>query len=230
MEKISILWDLDGTIIDSVGLYYEAYRSVFKKYDISPFTTTIEEYRSRYFGQAVEVFLLDKLDQIGRAVSDSELMDMKMDYLRFANEHLMASDDGGIRLLPGVDRVINAFFDKGYPMAIASTSWLPTVVHALDKIGLLERFANISSGFLLPSKPAPDVFLLAASLNHMPPERCVVFEDSLAGMKGAKAAGMKCVGINTSVDISQMTDADIRLSSYADLRIEAVEGLFEPSL
>ena len=223
MEKISILWDLDGTIADSVGLYYEAYRGVFKKYHLGPLNSTKEEYRSLYFGRAVEVFLRD---HIQGEISDEQMAAMKMDYLRFANEHVMNSEDGGVSLLPGVDRVINAFYEKGYPQAIASTSWLPTVVHTLERLGLLEKFANISSGFLLPSKPAPDVFLLAASLNRTPPERCVVFEDSLAGMKGAKAAGMKCVGIATSVDISQMTDADITLSSYDDLRIEDVEKLF----
>ena len=111
-------------------------------------------------------------------------------------------------------------------MAIASTSWLPTVVHSLEKVGLLEKFANISSGFLLPSKPAPDVFRLAAALNNMPVERCVVFEDSLAGMRGAKAAGMKCVGIGTSVDVSQMEDADIRLVSYKKFVVHQVENLF----
>ena len=223
MEKISILWDLDGTIIDSVDLYYEAYRPVFNKYYPGTFTTFKEEYRTRYFGQGVEVFLRDHIDG---PISEEQMAAMKWDYLIAANEHLMSSPDGGIRLLPGVDRIINAFFEKGYPMAIASTSWMPTVVHSLEKVGLLEKFANISSGFLLPSKPEPDVFLLAASLNRMPPERCVVFEDSLAGMKGAKAAGMKCVGIATSVDVAQMVDADIAVSSYTDLPIEQIEALF----
>ncbi len=224
MEKISILWDLDGTIIDSADLYYEAYRPVFKKYHLGPFAMTEEEYRSRYFGQGVEVCLRDHIDG---PVSDEQMAAMKWDYLLAANKHLMSSPDGGIRLLPGVEEVINAFFEKGYPMAIASTSWLPTVVHSLEKVGLLEKFANISSGFLLPSKPAPDVFLLAAALNRMPADRCVVFEDSLAGMRGAKNAGMKCVGISTSVDVSKMIDADIRIDSYPDLKIEDVERLFD---
>ena len=176
---ISILWDLDGTIVDSVRLYYEAYRGVYDKYHLGPFTTTEEEYRTRFFGATPEVFFRA---HIKGDIPADRMAAMTDDYLRFANEYLMSSEDGGICLLPGVERVIDEFFAKGYPMAIASTSWLPNVVRALEKVGILEKFANISSGYLLPSKPAPDVFRLAAALNNVPCDRCVVFEDSLAGM------------------------------------------------
>ena len=224
MDKIGILWDLDGTIVDSVVLYYEAYRGVYEKYHLGPLNATIEEYRNRYFGATPEVFFRD---HIAGEISDDQMWAMTRDYLWFANDYLVRSEDGGIRLLPGVERVVNAFYEKEYPMAIASTSWLPNVVRALEKVGLLEKFANISSGFLLPSKPAPDVFRIGAKMINIPPERCVVFEDSPAGMKGAKNAGMKCVGINTSIPVSKMIDADIRLTSYSELSVQAVEALFD---
>ena len=222
-EKIGILWDLDGTIIDSVGLYYQAYKGVFKKYALGPFTTTLEEYRGNYFGASPEVFLRA---HIRDEVPDELMAAMKWDYLQFAEEYLMNTPDGGIRMIPGVDRVLKAFCEKGYPMSIASTSWMPTIVHCLEKVGLLTYFADIASAILLPSKPAPDVFRLAAGLLNVPAERCVVFEDSKAGMKGAKNAGMKCVGISTSLEISQMTDADLKISSYTKLNLSDVEALF----
>lgn len=223
MKKISILWDLDGTIVDSVKLYFEAYRGVYDKYHLGPLNATIEEYRNSFFGATPEVFFRAHIDE---TIPAERMAAMTDDYLRFAYEYLKSTVDGGIHLIPGVERVINEFYDRGYPMAIASTSWLPNVVRALEKVGLLEKFANISSGYLLPSKPAPDVFLLAAALNNMPCERCVVFEDSPAGMKGAKNAGMKCVGIGTTISVSKMVDADIRLNKYDDLDIADVEKLF----
>lgn len=221
MEKIGILWDLDGTIVNSVNMYYIPYLRVFEKYGLGELRCTETEYQERYFGSAVEVFLRD---HISRPVSDEEIADMKWDYLQFADEYVQTS--GGVSLIPGVDRILDAFYDRGYPMAIASTSWMPTVVHTLERVGYLTKFTNISSGFLLPSKPAPDVFRIASEMICIPPERCVVFEDSLAGMKGAKNAGMKCVGIASSVTVSRMRDADIRLEKYADLRLEDVEALF----
>ena len=224
MEKIGILWDLDGTIVNSVEMFYKPYLRVFEKYGLGPVPVTQQQYQERFFGAAVEYFLRNN---IKTPVSDEQMNDMKWDYLRFADEYVQTSETGGITMIPGVDRVLDAFYEKGYPMAIASTSWMPTVVHSLERIGYLTKFANISSGNLLPSKPAPDVFRIAAEMINIPPERCVVFEDSLAGMKGAKNAGMKCVGIATSVSVSQMTDADIPLARYADLRIEDVEKLFD---
>ena len=223
MEKISILWDLDGTIIYSAELYYESFRLVFDKYHLKQFSTTLEEYRARFFGTAPDVFLRA---HIGYEPSPEMVQEFNLNYWKCSNEYLIHSADGGIHLIPGVDRVLDGFLEKGYPMAIASTSWMPNVVRSLDRVGLLEKFANIASGYLLPSKPAPDVFRLAAALNNVPAERCVVFEDSLAGMKGAKNAGMKCVGIATSVPVSKMADADIRLEHYDLSVVEKVEKLF----
>jgi HAD superfamily hydrolase (TIGR01509 family) len=219
---ISILWDLDGTIIDSVNLYYQSFRLVFDKYHLKQFDTTLEEYQARFFGTAPDVFLRA---HINYEPSAEMVQTFNLDYWKCSNEYLLHSADGGIHLLPGVDRVLDGFIEKGYPMAIASTSWMPNVVRSLERVGLLEKFANIASGYLLPTKPAPDVFQLAAALNHVPCSRCVVFEDSLAGMKGAKAAGMKCVGISTSVPVSKMADADIRIGGYDLSVVDKVEKM-----
>ena len=79
---ISILWDLDGTIVDSVRLYYEAYRGVYDKYHLGPFTTTEEEYRTRFFGATPEVFFRAHIE--GDIPADL-MAAMTDDYLRFAN-------------------------------------------------------------------------------------------------------------------------------------------------
>ena len=223
MDKIGILWDLDGTIVESGKVFYEAYIPVFEKYRLGP-VPSVEEWRGNYFGVDPIVFFRDHIED---AVSDEQLRQMKWDYLRFADGFLQDLSTEWISLIPGVDRVLREFRAKGYPMAIASTSWMPSIVHTLERMNILDLFDNIASANLLPSKPAPDVFQLAAKLVRIPYERCVVFEDSFGGMKGAKNAGMKCVGIGTSVPISQMVDADIRLKCYDDLRISDVEALID---
>ena len=124
MKKISILWDLDGTIVDSVKLYFEAYRGVYDKYHLGPLNATIEEYRNSFFGATPEVFFRAHIDE---TIPAERMAAMTDDYLRFAYEYLKSTVDGGIHLIPGVERVINEFYDRGYPMAIASTSRSPAL-------------------------------------------------------------------------------------------------------
>ena len=222
-EKFGFIWDLDGTIADSVRMYYESYRSVFAKYELGPLETTLEEYRLNYFGTGIDVFLHAKL---GPDIPQDKLDAMVWDYTLFADEYLTSTMDGGVKLIPGVDRVIKSIFDRGYPLSIASTSWTPTIVHTLEKLGLLNYFSDIASGKLLPPKPAPDVYQLSAALINVPPSRCVVFEDSKAGMRGAKNAGMLCVGIATALDVTEMKDADIRLRSWDEFDLDEVLARF----
>ncbi len=220
-EKIGVIWDLDGTIVDSFELYYAAYWPLLEKYDIPtpPEAEFRHEYRTKYFGRSVETLLTAFA---GRAVPDDEMAAMTRDYLLFAEEILEKRGGECVRMLPGVDRVLNGFYERGCPMAIASTSWMPTIVRTLETIGFLKKFSNIVSGVLLPSKPAPQVFLTAAASINMPAERCVVFEDSIGGMRGAKNAGMTCAGIAYTLAPENMPDADVPLACYDDLDIDAL--------
>ncbi len=156
-EKIGVLWDLDGTIVDSFELYYAAYWPLLEKYNCPkpPEAEFRHEYRTKYFGRSVESLLNV---YAGRPVSDDEMAAMKKDYLLFAEEILVKRGGDCVRMLPGVDRVLNGFYERGCPMAIASTSWLPTIVHTLETIGFLDKFSNIVSGALLPSKPRAGSF------------------------------------------------------------------------
>ena len=218
-EKIGVLWDLDGTIVDSFELYYAAYWPLLEKYNCPkpPEAEFRHEYRTKYFGRSVESLLSV---YAGRPVSDDEMAAMKKDYLLFAEDILVKRGGDCVRMLPGVDRVLNGFYERGCPMAIASTSWLPTIVHTLETIGFLDKFSNIVSGALLPSKPSPEVYLTAAASINMPADRCVVFEDSVGGMRGAKNAGMLCAGIAYTIAPENMTDADVPLGCYDDLDID----------
>lgn len=218
-EKIGVIWDLDGTIVNSVDLYYASYKPVFQKYGIPepPEAEFYHDYRTKYFGRSVEALVSDYSP---RTLSDAEMAALKRDYLLCADRIVRERGLDCVRMLAGADRVLNGFFNRGCPMAIASTSWMPTIVHTLETIGFLDKFVNIISGNILPSKPAPEVFLTAAASIGMPPERCVVFEDSLGGMRGAKNAGMMCVGIAGSLTPDKMPDADIPLACYDDLDLD----------
>ena len=96
----------------------------------------------------------------------------------------------------------------------------------LESIGLWEFFDNAVSGSLLPSKPAPDVFLVAAASLGLAPENCVVFEDSAAGVDAAKAAGCRCVAITTTKKREELSKADWIIDGYDEVTLEKIVSLF----
>jgi len=83
-----------------------------------------------------------------------------------------------------------------------------------DTFGIRPYFNALVAGEDLPSKPAPDIFLRAAQTLQIPPERCVVFEDSYFGVNAAKAAGMVSVGFASTSNFKP-GDADFILHTYA---------------
>lgn len=115
-----------------------------------------------------------------------------------------------------------------FPLAIASSSPLEVIRFVARKFGWDRSVAALCSGEETPrGKPAPDIFLLAAARLGVPPDTCCAFEDSLAGVRAAKSAGMRCIAVPTPAfgtleEFSEL--ADLTLGSLADLRPEMIEA------
>lgn len=98
---------------------------------------------------------------------------------------------GGVPLKKGAKELLEALKMRGIPMAVASSSSLETIQLYLGKCSVLPYFqALISGGADIASKPAPDIFLKAAKTLGVPPEACLVLEDSVNGIRAGRAAGM----------------------------------------
>lgn len=100
------------------------------------------------------------------------------------------------RPLPGVPEVPRALKAQGVRLAVGSSSRLEVIEATLDGLGVRALFDVVVSAADMPrGKPAPDVFLEAARRLGIPPEACVVIEDSQRGVQAARAAGMRCVAV-----------------------------------
>ena len=94
--------------------------------------------------------------------------------------------------------------------------------------GLGEFFdVVVSAEDVINGKPAPDVFLKAARLLGVTPERCVVFEDALFGIEAARGAGMKVVAVATTNPLELLSHADRAVQSLADISIKELQSLFD---
>lgn len=120
------------------------------------------------------------------------------------------TDEGKLKLRPGVQAALDEFEKQGLEMAIASSNYEDVLQHFMWKTGIRNYFAfhlsylDVQKGHIKP-KPAPDIYLAAAKKMNLPKENILVFEDSSTGVQAAANAGMKCVMIP---DLIAPTDKD----------------------
>jgi HAD superfamily hydrolase (TIGR01509 family) len=186
----AVLFDLDGLLIDSEPLWTIAEKEIAAGLG-GEFTPTI---KAAMIGQALPVavpILLEGLDTPASRAADPE--EVARDLLALVAE-LFAAD---LPLQPGALALLEAVRSAGVPAALVSSSYRVLVDTALVALGT-DRFAvTVAGDEVAASKPAPDPYLVAIQRLAVPPERCVVLEDSGAGMRSALAAGCACVLVPT---------------------------------
>jgi HAD superfamily hydrolase (TIGR01509 family) len=213
-----VLWDLDGTLIDSADLHYRAWRETLLAHgqDHTP-----EEF-AFYFGQRNDLILRSLF---GPGLGDDEsrrIADEKEERYRGLVREV------GLRPLAGALSWLERLKAAGVPQALASSAPPANIAVAVEQLGLMAYLdAAVSAEEVGHGKPDPAIFLEAARRLDVAPERCVVIEDAPAGTEAARRAGMRCVGVLSSH--YPELGADLVVSSLEDLSPEALEALFRES-
>ncbi len=113
---------------------------------------------------------------------------------------------------------------KGVPQAVASSTSRANLEVVLPKLGLpLSVFVTAED--VEAGKPAPDVFLKGSERLGVPPARCVVVEDALAGVEAAKKAGMACLAVATTWPADRLSGADLVVESLEEASVQTLERL-----
>jgi HAD superfamily hydrolase (TIGR01509 family) len=159
-------------------------------------------------------------DELGLAEPPEELN-------RLVVERMQGRYRDRLPLVDGAVEAVRRLADR-WPLGLASSSNRPLIDLALEGMGVADLFrATVSSEEVERGKPAPDVYLEAARRLGVAPERVAAVEDSEAGIRSAKAAGMRIVAIpNRHFPPSDevLAEADVQLDSLAELRPDAVES------
>ncbi|MEV0443154.1 HAD family phosphatase [Streptomyces spectabilis] len=186
LNDTSVIFDLDGTLVDSEPNYFEAGRQLLAEQGVTDFTWQDHE---TYVGISTQETLARWKELYGLSTPLPELLaDKNRRYLELART--------STRVYPQMAAFVELLHEAGVPMAVASGSSRAAIEAILAGTGLdayLKTF--VSADQVARGKPAPDVFLAAAELLGAGPERCVVLEDAVPGALAAKAAGMRCVAI-----------------------------------
>jgi HAD superfamily hydrolase (TIGR01509 family) len=132
---------------------------------------------------------------------------------------------GKVQTLPGVIDWLRRFEKMGFKQAVASSAPQANIDALLDELGIRGFFLAEAAGATLKGKPDPAVFLLAAQLLDVDPARCLVIEDSIAGVEAAKRAGCRCLAVLTTNPAEALTLADLIVQDLSRFTIEMFNDL-----
>jgi beta-phosphoglucomutase-like phosphatase (HAD superfamily) len=180
----AVIFDCDGVLVDSEVLALEVELEMLAEMGL---TFSREDYVTRFMGLSAEAYQVsideEARRQIGRSISEAVRQ----------SDRLRAVMVAHLTEVPGA---LDAVAMLDLPKAIASSGSIKGLERKLKQTGLWQHFAPhvYSAGHVAKAKPAPDLFLHAAAALDIAPSDCLVLEDSVNGVIGAKAAGMTVWG------------------------------------
>ncbi|MFV0137451.1 HAD family hydrolase [Streptomyces sp. HMX87] len=204
LDGVSVVFDLDGTLVDSEPTYCEAGRQTLAEYGIDFGWTEHEE----YIGISTLETVTDWKRRYGLPVPVEELLAAK-------NRRYLELAGAATRVYPEMRAFVELLAGEGVPLAVASGSSREAIAAVLAGTGLAAYLRTaVSADEVAHGKPAPDVFLEAAGRLGAPPAGCVVLEDAAPGAAAAHAAGMRCIAVPyvpAQADAPEFATADLLL-------------------
>jgi HAD superfamily hydrolase (TIGR01509 family) len=221
----AIIFDFDGVLADDEHIHLESFQHAFGEFGV---VLDEQVYYERYLG-------FDDRECVRQVLCDQGRPDLEPltdELVAGKGRAFMEAIERGVPLFPGAAEFVRRAATR-CPLAIASGALHHEIEAILVAGGLRGHFAAIASADdIAVGKPDPAVFHLAlAKLNETLREpsvksrECVVIEDSMAGVEGAKRAGMHCVAVTNSYDAEALGRADLVVSSLEGLEVSALETL-----
>ncbi len=184
-----IIFDLDGVLVSTDEMHYQAWKRLAEELGISGFNREDNRRQRGVSRMASLEVVLEKSDKTYTQEEKEVLAERKNGYYLELLEHM---DDSAV--LENVVEVLRQLKERGLLLAVGSASRNAPVI--LEKTGLAPYLDKVSCGLdTTKSKPDPEVFLVAADKLGLVPGECLVVEDSAAGIEAAKAGGMKSLGV-----------------------------------
>ncbi|MGB7802219.1 sugar phosphatase [Buttiauxella sp.] len=200
------LFDLDGTLVDSLPAVERAWINWAKRFDISP--------------QEVLGFIHGKqaITSLRHFMAGATEDEIQQEFLRL--EKIESEDTDGIVALPGAVELLTHLNEAGIPWAIVTSGSLPVASARRAAGGLPKPEVLVTAERVARGKPEPDAYLLGAQLLGFEPEECVVVEDAPAGVLSGLAAGCHVIAVNAPADTPRLEHVDYVLHSLTELLVQ----------
>lgn len=215
MNRKGFIFDLDGVIVDTAKYHYLAWKKLSESIGIF-----FDEFQNEQLKGVSRINSLEKILGWGnKELSQDKFMELlarkNNDYLDYISNMTRSE------ILPDVVRIISFLKDTDQSIALGSSSRNARII--LKKLKLIKDFdAVVDGNNVSESKPNPEVFLLAAEELNVTPQDCVVFEDSVAGVKAANKAGMMSIGIG---DEKVLKEADYVFTDFTKISNQFITEL-----
>jgi HAD superfamily hydrolase (TIGR01509 family) len=179
-----VIFDCDGVLVDSEIISCQAHADAFSAFG---YPITAAQVFERFLGRSAKQAQIEVEAELGRALPD--------DFTARLRDRLFGAFEADLRAVIGITQALDAIQQ---PVCVASSGSHERMRVSLGATRLYERLAPhiFSSSQVKNGKPAPDLFLFAAAQMGVAPEACIVVEDSVAGIRGAVAAGMRVLGFH----------------------------------
>jgi len=213
----AVIFDMDGVIIDSEPLHYEANKEIFSRLGIPVQDVPY----SNYIGVSNEEMWQDLKNTFSLPYSVNELVE------RQNNETIKHFKKSSLKPIDGIVELLSTLKNNNFKIGLASSSPKVLIEEVLSSLNLDKYFdVYASADHVAYGKPKPDLFIYTAGLLRVIPRECVVIEDSKNGVKAAKAAGMKCIGfINPNSMNQDLSLADVKVNSIKEITIDLIKSL-----
>ncbi|HWB25828.1 MAG TPA: HAD family phosphatase [Chitinophagaceae bacterium] len=214
----AVIFDLDGTLIDNNAYHIEAWKVFYNKIGRE---FSLDEYKNKINGRINR--------DIFNYIFDGELSSEEIERLTNEKEQLYREYYAPyIQPVPGLLGLLQQIKDAAVPMAIATSGLPVNIAFMFEHVTIKDYFDDVIDATLVTnSKPHPEIFLKAAAAVKASPLACIAFEDSVAGVRSAKTAGMKVVGLTTTHKKEDLHEADLVIKDYTEINFGSLLQLME---
>lgn len=203
---MAFLFDMDGVLVDSNPTHKIALQQFCREHG---FELTEQQLREKIYGRTNRDWLLNLFGQLPEETIRQYAEEKEALFRRLYTD---------IEPLAGLHEFLQKMKAAGIPSAIATSAPRANVDFTLEHTGIGTYFAAIlDDSFVTRGKPHPEIYLKTAAALNRPPEKCVVFEDSLSGVKSGKAAGCKVVGLCTTHTSEELSEADFSIDTFENI-------------
>jgi beta-phosphoglucomutase family hydrolase len=214
-----LIFDMDGTLIDSNPTHKEAYTQFFARYDIE---LTDEGFKDHISGRMNPDILTYFFGEKGEELSEQRIEELTREKETLYQQLF----EPAIKPINGLTEFLMGVQDAHIPMALATSAPMMNVDFVFDKLGIRQFFQQIvTEADVTTGKPDPAVFRIAAERLGADPAQCIVFEDSAKGVEAAQAAGMVVVALTVSHEPEATEHADRVIDDYTQIRVDELGTL-----